>query len=115
MSKFTRLQDWCERHEDGYITTKELTWEVGRAGSGLNLVVPIGTPFDVTIFWWLKWLFDEHDPRYLKGAALHDYTLSDGWDRVSAAAAFSDALKVSGVRRFRRLVMTFGTIIWKWW
>lgn len=114
MSTFTDRTDWCERLGKGYITTAPLSWEVGRIGSGLTLTVPVGKPFDVSVPRFVRWIFRPHDPRYRKAAALHDYTLADGWDRVSAGAAFADALKASGVGWLERLMMVLGVIAFRW-
>lgn len=113
MSAFTEQTDWHEKQGAGYITTAPLDWEVGRKGSGLWLRVPVGTFFDVSVPRFVHWLFSPHDARYRKAAALHDYALADGWDRVSAAAAFADALKAGGVGRLERLTMVFGVIVWR--
>ncbi len=61
----------------------------------------------------LRWLFDPHNPKYLKAAALHDYALDQGWDRVSAAATFDAGLKASGVNRITRLIMVLGVIVFR--
>ncbi|MCJ8335050.1 MAG: DUF1353 domain-containing protein [Epibacterium sp.] len=77
--------------------------------------MPPGFAFDVSIPWWAGWVFDRHDPRYLKAAALHDYALhSLGWGRVGAAAPFSEALRAAGVGRWRRLAMVLAVTIYKW-
>lgn len=113
MSAYTdACYPWARRGA-GYITTAPISWEVGRKGSRLWLHVPVGTPFDVTVPRLLRWLFDPHDTRFLKAAALHDYALADGWDRVSAAAAFCDALKADGVGKAQRLLMTLAVILWR--
>ena len=114
MSAFTDQSDWCKRSGAGYITTAPLSWEIGRKGSGLFLTVPQGFAFDVSVPWAFRWAFNPHDPRYRKAAALHDFALADGWDRVSAAAAFADALRVSGVGALERLAMVLGVIVWRW-
>lgn len=113
MSAFTQAQEWAERRGEIYITTKPLAWEIGRKGSALWLRVPVGFAFDVSIPRCLRWIWSPHNPQYLKAAALHDYALIDGWDRVSAAAAFSEALMASGVGRFTRLAMVLGVIVRK--
>ncbi|MFV1620458.1 DUF1353 domain-containing protein [Phaeobacter sp. JH20_26] len=107
--------DWCARSGSGYHTTKAISWEIGAKGSGLFLYVPEGFPFDVSIPRWVGWIFDRHNPRYLKAAALHDYAIHVlGWGRVSAAAPFSEALRADGVGRIRRLAMVLAVTIHKW-
>ena len=106
--------NWCARRGRGYITTTQVTWEIGAKGSGLFLYLPAGFRFDVSVPRLLGWAFNRHDPRYLKAAALHDYALSLGWGRVSAAAPFSEALRANGVSRSRRLAMVLAVTIHKW-
>ncbi|MFV1527610.1 DUF1353 domain-containing protein [Phaeobacter sp. JH209A] len=107
--------DWYIRHGDGYLTTQQIAWEIGAAGSGLFLYVPADFPFNVSIPWWALPVFSRHDPRYLRAAALHDYALHRlGWGRVSAAAPFSEALRADGVSRVRRLAMVLAVTIHKW-
>jgi len=113
VTPYTAAHDWSERQGRGYITVKFVRWEIGAIGSGLWLNVPPGFSFDVSVPRALRWLFSPHNPQYLKAAALHDYALSLGWDRVSAAAAFSEALRASGVPRLERLVMVLGVVVFK--
>lgn len=108
------LSEWYARRGRGYITTEPVAWEIGTKGSGLLLRVPAGFLFDVSIPAFLRWAFNPADPRYLKAAALHDYALSLGWGRVSAAAPFSEALRAAGVSRTRRLAMVLAVTIHKW-
>ena len=115
MSRFTNAQNWCERSSgDAYFTTAPLVWEIGTVGSGLFLIVPARTVFDVSVPKWLRWIVSAHDPRMLKAAALHDHALSLGWDRVAAAAVFHGGLQAQGVQRLARLVLTLVVIIWRW-
>ena len=116
MSEFTDLENWCERTEGvRFVTVKGLGWEIGRKGSGLWIRVPVGFPFDVSIPRWMWFALSPTDPRFLKAACLHDYALyALGWDRVSSAAAFSEALRASGVGRTLRLAMVVSVIAWRW-
>lgn len=116
MSLFTELTDWCEPIGGiRYRTLKELCWEVGRKGSGLWVRVPPGYEFDVSIPKLLRWALNPHNPQYLKAGALHDYLLHVAlWERVSSAAAFSDALSAEGVGRLKRLAMVLAVISWNW-
>jgi len=114
MSAFTHQKDWSRREGEKYVTVLPLPWEVGVKGSGLWLRVPPGFVFDLSIPRALRWLFDPHAAKFRKPGALHDYALHLGWDRVSAAAAFADALKASGVGRMERLVLVLAVILWRW-
>lgn len=116
MSEFTDARGWCE-HVAGidYVTTKALDFEVGAKGSGLWLQVPGGFTFDVSSPWLLWWWINPHDPKYQKAAAPHDYALHVlKWDRVTAAALFSDALRSTGAGRWERFVLVVA-VIWKNW
>lgn len=117
MSRYTQLEDWYRVDQDNrgsFLTTKPLEWEIGKKGSGLWLTVPIGTPFDVSVPKWLFWLIDPLNPQYFKAAALHDFALSSGWDRVSAAAAFSNGLRAGKVEVWKHLILVLCVIAWNW-
>ena len=114
MSAYTDLTAWCRETPAAFATTRVLQWEVGRKGSGMWIEVPVGFGFDVSVPCGLRWLFNPRHARYLKAACLHDYALSQQWDRVAAAAVFADALKADGVGRWRRLTMTLAVIVWNW-
>lgn len=114
VSSFTQTDNWHKAFGAGYVTTASLQWEIGKVGSGLLVVVHEGFAFDVSVPWFARWAFNPTDTRYRKAAALHDWALSEGWDRVAAAALFNDALNASGVGGVERLAMTIGVILWRW-
>lgn len=115
MSAYTKAEDWC-LPVGGilYQSIRPLSWEVGALGSGLIVTVPAGTVFDVSIPRGLRWLFDPHDQRYLKAAALHDVMLRRGWARTTAGAEFHEALKADEVARWRRLSMWLAVSLFKY-
>lgn len=126
MSRFTSQRDWCRPEGAGYVATSELIWEVGVIGSGHWLIVPVGFYFDKSVPWPLRGLgrlkrfwkyfrvFDAHEPLHLEAAAAHDRALALGWDRLSAAGVFNDALNAKRIGRFERLFMALGVIVWRW-
>lgn len=115
MSSYTNAIDWCVRTQGiMYKTVKPLVWEVGHKGSGLLVTVPENTLFDVSIPKGLRWLFNPHDNRYLKAAALHDELLRRGWARTTAGAEFHEALKADGVALWRRLSMWLAVSLFKY-
>ena len=115
MSAYTKAEDWC-LPVGGilYQSIRPLSWEVGVMGSGLIVTVPAGTVFDVSIPRGLRWLFDPHDPHYLKAAALHDEMLLRGWARTKAGAEFHEALKADKVAMWRRLLMWLAVSLFKY-
>lgn len=113
MSKFTRILDWATRNGEGYIVKKPLVWEIGHQGSNIFFEVPEGTYFDFTSHWSYRWIFNPHNPKYLKAAALHDHALKSGWHRVSAAGLFSEALLASKVSKLERFAMVLGVVVLK--
>lgn len=117
MSSYTELTNWRIDlgHDNLFVTTEEVKWELGAKGSGLWLIAPKGYKFDVSIPRYLWWLLNPKDERFLKAACLHDYALDKlKWDRVTSAAAFSEALRATGVSRTTRLAMVLAVITWKW-
>ncbi|KIT17459.1 DUF1353 domain-containing protein [Jannaschia aquimarina] len=113
MSRYTDLHGWWVETDTGFRTIKPIFWEVGRKGSRLWVIVPIGYDFDVSIPVWARWLFDPRDPRYLKAAALHDWLLDDEWERVTAGGIFNRALRADGVGVLRRLAMTLAVVLFR--
>lgn len=114
MSDYTSLPgDWYDRVGDDYRTNRSIRWQIGRVGSGYLYAVPPGYLFDVSIPCWARVVFSRHDRRYLKAACLHDHMLDSGWDRVTAAAIFHQALRADGVGRLRRLVMFLAVSVYK--
>lgn len=132
MSEFTQAAGWYVENKRGdkgwldkvkamwqrpsFTTAKPLSWDVGTKGSGLTVTVPKGYSFDFSAPRVVWPFLSPRDPRFLKAACLHDYLLHErGWTRVSAAAAFSDALRASmPERKILRLFMVFAVITWKW-
>ena len=92
--------------------TAALAWRVG-ALDGPLYIVPSGFAFDVSVPWFLRFAFDVREPRYLKAAALHDSMLQAGWNRLTAAGEFHEALKADGVSLWRRLAMFLAVALWR--
>lgn len=114
MSAYTQPGDWCVPIGGiRYRCETPLMWEVGTKGSALIVTVPKGTTFDVSIPRGLRWLFDPHEPAYLKAAALHDELLRRSWARTTAGAEFHEALRADRVALWRRLVMWLAVSLFK--
>jgi len=97
-----------------YKLLKDLVWKIGHI-TGPTYEVPEGFVFDLSIPFFLRWLFDPHDMKYLKAAALHDHMLHVGqWSRITAAGEFHNALKASGVVTWKRILMFLATVFWKY-
>lgn len=114
MSTFTILTDWYSVVGSKLVVEKPLAWEVGCLGSGLFVTVPLGFNFDVSVPRGLRWFVSPLDSRLFKAAALHDYALGVGWDRVSSAALFSEALATEKIHKFKRLLLVVAVIAWNW-
>lgn len=115
MSAYTAA-DVAFEHVGGirYRQRGRTSWEIGYKGSGHFEHVEDGTVFDVSIPRLLWRFFDPHDQRFFKAAALHDELLKRGFDRVTAAGAFNQALKADGVSAARRLAMTAAVAFYRW-
>lgn len=95
-----------------YKLTAPLTWRIGHI-DGPPVTVPADFVFQVSTPWFLRWAFNPHDARFHKAAALHDWLLENGWDRVTSGAIFHEALKAGGVGMLRRKAMLLAVILWK--
>lgn len=93
--------------------TAPLVWHVGNA-DGPVVTVDEGFVFDVSVPRIFRWLFNPRDRRYLKAAALHDWLLTHGWDRITAGAIFHAALAADGVPAWRRAVMLIAVQFYKY-
>lgn len=96
-----------------YILNEPIIWDIGFKGNTNKEVVPAGFEFDLSVPWFFGWLIDRHNTKYFKAAALHDYLLEIGYDRVSAAGAFNHGLKAEHVPYITRLAMTLAVALFK--
>jgi hypothetical protein len=93
-----------------YTASKDLTWDVGRLGSGVTVTVPALYEHDVSVPGWLTCGFSRTDPRFQRAARLHDWLLDAGWSAWTSAAIFYDALKADGVPRLKRWAMALAVL-----
>jgi hypothetical protein len=91
--------------EGSYVLTDDLSFDIGRKGSGMVYTVPAGFRFAVSVPAVVRWLFSRNDFRYLRAAAVHDHMWVEGWDRQTAAAVFYRALRASYVPAWRAIAM----------
>ena len=96
-----------------YRTLYPIVWDIGFKGNHNKETVPAGYEFDVSIPWFARWIFNRHNPRYFKAAALHDYMLEIGYDKVSAAGAFNHGLKSKKVPYVTRFIMTLAVALYR--
>tara|TARA_R110000737_G_scaffold340221_2_gene362915 strand:+ start:13932 stop:14297 length:366 start_codon:yes stop_codon:yes gene_type:complete len=84
-------QDWC-KNTGGieYVTTKPITWHIGKKNSGLIVVIPKGYPFQSSVPLLLWPVFSPHDPQYLWAACLHDWLLEERYRPAFAAGEWYD-------------------------
>ena len=67
-----------------YKLDKELVWQIGSKTSGWYLRVPVGTEFESSVPFVLRWILSPADPAFLKAACVHDYLLENGYTRAFA-------------------------------
>ena len=96
------LPIWCERGQSRRYRTKlQVVWSIGRKGSDWQFVIEAGREFESSVPWFLTWLLDPDDPRFLLPALIHDVLLETGYRRFFAAGEWYDAaLSQGGPRRF---------------
>jgi hypothetical protein len=99
---------------DRYAATLPLSWDIGKPGSGFTVTVPALYEHDVSIPALLTWAFSRHEPKFQRASRLHDWLLDLGWDRVTSAGIFNDALKADGVSASRRWLMTSAVAFYRW-
>lgn len=113
------IQNYDERYKRigntaDYVTLKPIIWDIGFKGNINKETVYEGFSFDVSIPWYARWIFNRHNPKYFKAAALHDYMLKLGYDRISAAGAFNHGLKSEKVNLTTRIIMSMSVAFYKY-
>lgn len=111
MSSYTKHQ-FRYKHLEGidYELTNSIEWELLHKEVDTAVIVPQGFIFNVSIPFWVRWVFSPHNPKYLKAACLHDYLLKRKHSKALAAAVFYDALKADNVTTWRRWIMFLAVI-----
>jgi len=97
----------------------DLVWEIGRKGSGWDLILPAEFPFDSSIPRWLHWWRSPDYGPWLLAAAVHDRLLNQGHDRHFAAAEWRRAARAKDAG-IAVEVAYFGVALWayaprSWW
>ena len=89
-----------------WVTSREASIEMGRAGSGLTFVIDAGFETDIaTIPWWARTVVKPDDPRIALAAVYHDALLIAAWEQRTAAGEFYRVLRLSGVPRWKCVLM----------
>lgn len=93
-----------------WVTTQPLVFEIGVVGSGLDVTVPSGFRTDLgTIPGVFRVLVKSSDPRIAASFVVHDYLcVVKGFDRWMADAVFLEAMDVTGVSWWRRMILWTG-------
>lgn len=111
MSDYTAFDGTFSPTANGRFTaSKDLTWDIGRLGSGVTITVPALYEHDVSVPGLLTPFFSRTEPKFQRAARLHDWLLDDGWSAWTSAAVFYDALKADGVPRLKRWSMAIAVL-----
>lgn len=107
MSSFTsKSANWYARLSGiDYVVLEGFTWDVGFLGSGDTVEIEYGYIFNCSIPKAARWVFNPHDPAFLRASAVHDKLLDLGMDRPRAGAEFLAALKADKVPKWKRFIM----------
>jgi|GEM_PF-637064 len=114
MSKFTDIV-WFEpapKSPKDFVVVEKVIWEIGREGSGLELVIPQGQIFDVSVPRALEWLVDPRDRDIAAAAAVHDQLVAEDFDIAFASAEFRRALRARGKSRVFAFSLYAATLVW---
>lgn len=102
----------------GWVTTEAIEWDLGRKDSGYTLYIWAGKEFESSVPWYLTWLMNPDDPRFLLAACVHDVLLEDGFRPFFSASEWYDAaLKGGASKGFALLAAVFislrGSLLWR--
>jgi len=95
-----------------YLLNKELSWEIGKKGSGLKIDFRTGTEFDISVPVLLECLQSPHDRRLLLAALVHDELLKLGFDNAFASSEFRRAAIARGKSKIYSWVLFTLTLAW---
>jgi hypothetical protein len=98
-----------------WVTSRELTYEIGMKGSGLVVTVPERTRTDLATVPRFLWpIIPPHDPGLAAAFVLHDYLCRvSGFSRVMADAILYDALRVLGASLFQSWLVYAAVSAWR--
>lgn len=117
MSGVTRFVDFNDfdkiagTHRD-YLTGSDLSWDVGRKGSGWKLIIKRGFKVNVSAPGFLEWAIDVHNEDLLAAAAIHDWLLEQGFDKAFASSEFRRTLRARGLSHIKAWSFFFATLVW---
>lgn len=112
MTIFREYGDYQFIGDDNYIVTEEIKWELGKAGSGFVLKIPVGFTFNFSCPRMLSWAINANNPQYMLAACLHDYLLFQKWRRGRSSVEFYYGLKALGVNTVLSATMTGAVMLW---
>lgn len=100
---------WYRKPEAGefdevrdYVTVRDLHWPIGVKGSAWIFTIEAGKQFESSVPRWVPvWIFDRHDPCFLKAAVIHDSLLEAGYNVTFADSQWLDAAKSGHAPRYR--------------
>lgn len=106
------MPDWCIRGGSrGWVTTRPLSWSLGKKGSPYILEIPKGREFESSVPWFLHWIMSPDDPRFLLSACIHDHLLEAGYRPFFAGAEWYDAARFSKVNKWNALFRSFFVLV----
>lgn len=83
---------WCRKGGPrDYVTTRPLSWAIGKKRSGWTLRIPAGRAFESSVPRLARWFFPPDDPFFLKAALVHDVLLEDGFRPAFADSQWFEA------------------------
>lgn len=115
MSSFTEPLHLTPMPANGtWRTTRDFSYEIGKLGSGLVIVVLEGTETDLgTVPYFAAWLVKPHDPTAAAAYVLHDMLCRDrSFSRLIADAVLLESLVVLGVPKWRATIVFAAVRLW---
>ncbi len=67
--------------ERDYRTVSLIVWRIGGKHSEWTHTIPIGTEFESSVPWWLRWVLSPDHPYFLFPAVVHDTLIEAGYTR----------------------------------
>ena len=111
----------------GYVSVKDVSWEIGKKKSGWVLTVPAGREFESSVptlsykNTWLQkllgwfqpfhWVLSPDDPRFLKAALIHDVLLESGYTKHFSDSQWLEVNKSQHTPKWNTRLAYLGMVV----
>lgn len=114
MSSFTEKL-YLSPTDDLWVTTREITYEIGKKDSGIKIIIPSGTITDLATIPRILWpIINPNNPREASAFVLHDYLCNiEGFSKLVADSILRESLIVLGTSKTKSTLFFIAITLWR--